>query len=82
MSKPTIYQACIDADLTIDHRESDLYVPDTPAARETLKPYRTLVPWARFTGSDGQAWIDIPFEYDPFWIAKSRDNGSSFGDGV
>lgn len=69
-STPSVYADCVAAALEIDSHESDLYVRDTPAAREILARHRAH--FDRFVGSDGAAWLDAPFLYLPFWQAKAR----------
>jgi hypothetical protein len=71
-SKPTLYDDCLAAGLTIDHHESDLYILDSPAARKILVAHeRWNASVSTFT-SEGKQWIDVPFEYAPFWAAKSK----------
>ena len=65
----SIYTAAKSAGLEMDHHEGDLYLKDTPGARELLavagkkidgrnvQPFRSAI--------DGSAWLDIPFAYDP-----------------
>jgi hypothetical protein len=72
-SKPNLYDACKAAGLEMDHHESDLYVLDTVAAREVIRTYnKAALLRGTFQGTDGRRWIDLPFEYAPFWVAKSK----------
>jgi hypothetical protein len=67
---PSVYADCVAAGLEIDSHESDLYVRDTPEAREILARHRAhFVP---FVGTDAAAWLDAPFLYLPFWADKGR----------
>ena len=76
----TLYQDCIKLGLKIDSHESDLYIEDTPQARELLAKHakrgkRTYTVdgfnVAKFYSQiDGKPWLDVPFAYDPFWESK------------
>ena len=62
----SLYKDLVRAKIPTDHHESDLYVLDTPEARETIKKYGYK--FKTFTScSDGKRWIDVPFAYEPFW---------------
>lgn len=67
-----LYAALVAAGLQTDHNNlgSDLYVLDTPEAREIIKAHgRTATP---FTSEiDHKVWLDLPFAYTPFWTAKT-----------
>jgi hypothetical protein len=68
----TIYERFVEADIRIDHHCSDLYVRNTPEAREILKRYPIHQNNSRgFKGTDGDSWIDVPFAYDPFWDSSA-----------
>lgn len=59
------------AGVPYDHHESDLYLLDTPQAREILA--RHGLKGERFTSQiDGKAWLDVPFAYSPWWQDKQR----------
>ena len=70
----SIYTEITQAGIEIDHHESDLYVTDCPEARAILanhgkKPDGWNV--QQFTSQiDGKQWLDIPFQYLPFWESK------------
>lgn len=54
----------------IDHRESDLYVRDTPVTRLVIRQFGRES--SAFTSPvDGQRWLDVPFGYEPFWKKKA-----------
>lgn len=51
-------------ELRWDHHESDLYLRDTPQARELLKSANASFTVFRST-LDNKQWLDIPFAYWP-----------------
>lgn len=71
----TLYQRLVAAGFgdSIDHHESDLYVPVTNKSSAILEE------WLRDTGlrssffetftdqTTGDLMYDIPFQYDPYW---------------
>jgi hypothetical protein len=68
MRELTVYQELLEAGCDLDHHESDLYIRNTPEARDILaaRP-RALVRGRHFIGTDGDCWIELAFAYDPFW---------------
>jgi hypothetical protein len=79
--KAELYRAVTSAGLETDHHESDLYVLDTPAARELLRKHGYRAELAGgglgFKGTDGRRWLDIPFGYMPFWEKKAMKSNAS-----
>lgn len=66
----TIYARLRVAGCEIDYHESDLYVRNTEQARHVIKQFEDeggRVAREPFQGTDGLAWIDIPFMYVPRW---------------
>jgi hypothetical protein len=73
----SLYKDAKAAGLEIDSHESDLYLKDTPEARALLaehgkKGRRTyeVDGWnvSTFTSQiDGARWLDIPFDYEPWY---------------
>ncbi len=62
----TIYQALKTAGVALDNHESDLYAKDTDISRAILQDYPHT--YSGFLNQqDGQAWLDIPFAFDPWW---------------
>ena len=59
------------ADCGIDHHESDLYVRATPETRAIVKASGKSHSFFK-ANDDGRVWIDVPFEYDPFWARMPR----------
>ena len=76
----SLYKDLVRARIPTDHHESDLYVLDTPEARETVKKYGYK--FTTFTSNiDGKRWIDVPFAYEPFWEKKQQaQRGSPKGE--
>ena len=71
----SIYTDMQQAGMEIDHHASDLYVPDCPESRAILANhgYKYMDGWnvKQFTCEiSGDAWLDIPFAYVPFWESK------------
>ena len=70
----SIYNEITQAGIEIDHHESDLYIIDCPEARAILANHgKKQDGWnvQGFTSQiDGKKWLDIPFQYSPFWDAK------------
>jgi len=64
-----IYNEAKAAGCRIGHHESDLYIEDSPKAREILKRHKMP---AKTFRSEGASWLDVPFMYDPFWNKKAR----------
>lgn len=72
LSAETLFQKIALAGIEFDHHESDLYIKDTPEAREILEQFELQNKNAqRFTSEiDKTPWIDVPFSYEPFWIKR------------
>ncbi len=69
----SLYLEVVAAGIPVHNHESDLYIPDTEAARAILARYPTKAANAkRFENQvEGGTWIDVPFAFDPFWTAKA-----------
>jgi hypothetical protein len=69
-----LYDELVKSGIELDHHESDLYVLDTPAAREVLQAYAAKGAAFRWFKSeiDKRMWIEIPFAFDPWWSAKAQ----------
>lgn len=62
-----IYFRLVAAGCLIDHHESDLYVKDSPEAREVLRT-ADIRDIKSFLGNhDRELWFELPFMYVPFW---------------
>ena len=67
----SLYHRLAAAGCEIDHYQSDLYVRRTPLALAIIaaqQPPVTALPFA--SQIDGTTWLDIPFQYEPFWTKK------------
>lgn len=75
----SLYQRLLEANCELDSHYSDLYVKATPEARAIIDEYRKEKGLTNGWGLggpfvsqiDGQTWIDLPFFYEPYWIAHS-----------
>lgn len=66
----TLYQDLKRKRIETKNHYSDLYVKDTPKARELCKAWDK--DFTVFTGCyDGERWLDVPFAYDPFWFHRA-----------
>ena len=66
----TLYEELKESGAQIESHESDLYTPDTPEARELVKRHDATA--GTFTSQiDGKPWLDIAFQYDPFWQERA-----------
>lgn len=74
MTKLTLHAAIVAAGITTDHHESDLYFPVSPVAVTILDGYPDHKAIAKrfVSNTDGKAWVDVPFAYEPFWQAKKE----------
>lgn len=71
---PTIYEDMKAAGLVQGNRYSDLYVFDTPEAREIIAKRGDSVSPIYFTSNvDGQRLIEIPLAYDPYWASIKKE---------
>ena len=69
-----LYQRALGLGVTIDHHESDLFLPVTPETIALVKEYRFAKSVKRFVSTiDGRAeiWYEIPFAYSPFWEPRA-----------
>jgi hypothetical protein len=74
MSQPTIYERLKAAGCEIHNHASDLYVVATPVARRVLMEQQ--IKYTSFRGdSDGRAYYEVPFAYDPWWKERQRRAG-------
>lgn len=65
-NKETVYGKLKAAGCKIDNHQSDLYVEDTPEAREILHSFDLkIVPFKDEV--TGTMWLEAAFMYQPFW---------------
>jgi len=76
----SIYKELLAAGLEIDHRYSDLYVKDTPEARQIIASSKTRVKCSRFfCEREREFWLELSFQYDPFWQSKVNQSVAGHG---
>ena len=68
----TLYQELKNAGCEMDSHCSDLYVKNTVCALEIILLYENekaqTVSRTYFRSEvDGQSWIDLPFQFTPYW---------------
>lgn len=68
----SVYQKLLAAGVELDHRYSDLYVKDTPEARQIIASHSPVKPDRFRCDQDGQFWLELPFQYDPYWESKTN----------
>lgn len=75
MEEQTLYEQLVEKGIPVDNHCSDLYFKATTESLEILKNYNnrrsTHMFSTAFTSNiDGELWIEVPFAYDPWWIAR------------
>lgn len=68
----SLYEALILAGIEVENHESNLYFPRTEQTLAILKQFPLQKANAetftnQATPHKGEAWIDVPFAYKPFW---------------
>ena len=77
MTTDSIYDRLLVACCEMDHHESDLYVKDTPRAREVMIEFMTDYPEITLNRSlfisrrDGNPWFELPFMFSLWWKEKA-----------
>lgn len=67
----SIYEQLKEANQELDSHESDLYVLKTEISERITKgqPNRSFF----VSQKDGRLWIELPFQYEPFWNKRRED---------
>lgn len=66
-----LYDELVREGFEIDHHESDLYVKDSPLARDLIQKYGLV--FKPFTDDiKHEPWLDVPFSYAPWWREKGN----------
>lgn len=66
-----LYDELVDGGFKLDSHESDLYVKDSPLAREIIDKHK--LPYKPFIDDiDHERWLEVPFAYAPFWREKAK----------
>lgn len=75
---PSLFRAVLDAGIPFASHATDLYIPDTCAARALLArfPLENSIATRFRNAVEGGIWIDVPFAYIPAWEAKARGGAS------
>lgn len=73
---PSLYMQLRRAGCIINSHQSDLYVLATDAARAIVAEASAssegaIRPQTFTSRADGKSWIEIPFQYAPYWAARS-----------
>ena len=77
MKTDSIYDRLLSSSCEMDNHESDLYVKDTPRAREVMVEFMTDYPEITLNRSlfisqlDGKPWFELPFMFSPWWRSKA-----------
>ena len=67
----TIYEELKQAEVPLDHHESDLYALKNETSERILKKYDHS--FTIFISQiDHKPWYDIPFAFQPWWDSKPR----------
>jgi len=73
----TLYQQLLDAGVSVDHHESDLYCAVTDASTKLIQEYYSVPERKSYKRATvfvdaitGKPWYSVPFAYDPFWDKK------------
>lgn len=66
-----VYEALVEAGCEIANYESDLHVKYTELSSKILAQYGHTHNMFK-SAIDGSAWFDVPFQYAPYWEAKSK----------
>lgn len=65
----SLYTELLAENVPIANYRSDLYCLKTEKSIELIKKYGLR--YTCFTSQiDGKLWLDVPFQYDPFWDNK------------
>lgn len=74
--KKSAYQRLIETGAPIDNHLSDLYIEATPDVMAVLNDIKKDDPTVMFSTFDdlrtGSVWVDLPFQYEPYWQDKQR----------
>lgn len=65
-----LYDELVKEGFKLDHHESDLYIKDSPLARELVTKHGFV--YTTFKDDiDHEMWLDVPFAYAPFWRERA-----------
>jgi len=70
-----IYEQLKNANIPLDHHESDLYAKVTPESQKILTTYKYRAQVTTFKSQiDNELWYNIPFAFTPFWESKNKSH--------
>lgn len=74
----TIYEQLKQANVSLDHHESDLYAEVTPKSAAIINSYEFKTNVTKFVAQGtNELWYDIPFAFDPWWDKRFKQNRSA-----
>jgi hypothetical protein len=74
---PSIYEQMKAAGVPTGSWQSDLYVPVNDVTRPLIAAYRFRTNVTTFISQiEKTLWYDIPFAYEPWWEARTRNTES------
>lgn len=69
----SLYSELVEAGVTVDNHQSDLYFEKNPISDKIAAPYRDRLTITTFTDSKtGGTWYCAYFMYEPFWDKKKQ----------
>ena len=82
MKTKSIYKQLKKMGAKIEHHLSDLYIKDTPKVRKMINNWlqkngnrpigRTVCAEFFISQIDGKLWIDLPFQYEPYYTKRGK----------
>ena len=68
-----IYQKLKEANIKLDHHESDLYALKCPESKAIIEKYAFKRNVSVFKSKiDGKMWYEIPFAFTPYWERRIK----------
>lgn len=65
----SLYTDLVANNIPVSNWQSDLYCLKTEKSVDLIKQHGLQYTW--FTSNvDGKTWLEIPFQFDPFWQGK------------
>ena len=75
-SEKSVYERLMETNASTDNHLSDLYIEATPEVMAVLNDIKKDDPTIMFSTFDdlqtGRVWVDLPFQYEPYWEDKQR----------
>jgi len=68
-----IYRQLKEANIKLDHHNSDLYVIKCPESEAIIEKYKFKNNVTTFISQiDGKVWYEIPFAFMPYWERRIK----------